>query len=189
MVDKRKYTLEEVIGQMASLQCTIEEASGALKVSPSAFKKKLAENPHLKEIWERAPAQGRVELRRLQWRHANGFGPQAVAMTMHLSKHWLGEHDKAQLDVNANINLNTHRSATDIMLDNIKAELLSKEEQIELAELCDLVDEHTMSSLTTAQRVRFFSLVNKGAPNEAEEEAREDDSISLMLPAPDKKAA
>ena len=176
----------EKLEVLAQVQCTVEEAAAAMDISPATFRKKLNADPKMKENWDRGAPKGRVSLRRLQWQHARGFGPHAVAMTVHLSKHWLGEHDKQNLDINANININANRTATDIMLDNIKPELLSKEETIELAELCDLVDEKKLESLSTAQRVRFFSLINKGSPTveeEAEQQA-EQDAVPLALPMP-----
>ena len=160
----------EKLEVLAQVQCTVEEAAAAMDISPATFRKKLNADPKMKEIRDRGPHR-RVASRfeRLQWQHALGFGPHAVAMTVHLSKHWLGEHDRANLEISGNLNVSTNRTATDIMLDNIKAELLTKEETIELAELCDLVDENSLASLSTSQRVRFFSLVNKGSPNEEEE--------------------
>lgn len=174
------------VEMLAELQCTIEEAAAALKVSVAQFKKRLASDPRFKEIWERSPAIGRVSLRRLQLRHASGFGPHAVAMTIHLAKHWLGETDKTNVEISGNLNINANRTATDIMLDGIKAELLSKEETIELAELCDMVDESGVQSLTTSQRVRFFSLVNKGSPPvEEEAESYQPNEKLRALPLPD----
>jgi hypothetical protein len=183
-----ELTLEQKLKFMAQLQCTIEEAAGQLDMSPATFRKTLSENMHLKEIWERGPAKGRVSLRRQQFQQASGFSPQAVAMAIHLGKHWLGQIDKQNIEVSGNINLSANRTASDIMLDNIKPELLLKEEQVELAELCDLVDEHRLESLSTAQRVRFFSLINKGTPVSAEEEARRDEKV-VMLALPMPKAA
>jgi hypothetical protein len=44
-----------------------------------------------RDVWEQGKAERRIALRRLQWRHAQGTGSSAVQMTIHLSKHWLGE--------------------------------------------------------------------------------------------------
>ena len=188
MSDKEEFTLEQKLKFMAQLQCTIDEAAGQLDISPATFRKMLSENMHLKEIWERGPAKGRVSLRRQQFQQASGFSPQAVAMAIHLGKHWLGQHDKSNVEISGNLNINTNRTASDIMLDNIKTELLLKEEQVELAELCDLVDERRLESLSTAQRVRFFSLINKGTPTAPEEEAQHDEKV-VMLALPMPKAA
>jgi hypothetical protein len=43
------------------------------------------------QAWEKGQAVGAVALRQLQWQQ-NASG---VAMTIHMSKHRLGEHDKA----------------------------------------------------------------------------------------------
>jgi hypothetical protein len=46
------------------------------------------------EAWEKGQAVGAVALRQLQWKHAKRPDASGVAMTIHLSKHRLGEHDK-----------------------------------------------------------------------------------------------
>jgi len=178
---------------LTEIQCTIDEAAAFLRMSSASFKKMIKEDPVAKEIWERGAAKGRASLRRLQWRHAMGFGPQAVAMTVHLSKHWLGETDKSQLEIGGTININSGvRSATDIMLDGIKTSLLSQQETIELAELCDLIDESGVASLKTSERIRFFTLVNKGTPppeaEQSEEEQKMDTVPALPSPAPENRA-
>ena len=48
-----------------------------------------------RDAWQRGRAGGKLSLRRLQWQHAQGEGSSAVQMTIHLSKHWLGESEKA----------------------------------------------------------------------------------------------
>lgn len=45
--------------------------------------------------WEKGQAVDAVALRQLQWKHAKRPDALGVAMTIHMSKHRLGEHDKA----------------------------------------------------------------------------------------------
>ena len=47
------------------------------------------------EAWEKGQAVGAVALRQLQWKHAKRLDASGVAMTIHMSTHRLGEHDKA----------------------------------------------------------------------------------------------
>jgi hypothetical protein len=47
------------------------------------------------EAWEKGQAVGAVALRQLQWKHAKRPDGSGVAMTIHMSKHLLGQNDKA----------------------------------------------------------------------------------------------
>jgi hypothetical protein len=47
------------------------------------------------QAWEKGRAVGAVALHQLQWKHAKRPDASGVAMTIHMSKHRLGEHDKA----------------------------------------------------------------------------------------------
>jgi hypothetical protein len=94
------------LGQMrglARIQCTLDEIAAVFDLTPRAVQLRIAADPALKAAYEQGKATGRVSLRRLQWRHAEGTGPAAVQMTIHLSKHILGETDRAALEVSARI--------------------------------------------------------------------------------------
>lgn len=84
--------------KLAMLACTIEEAAGFLNISKRTLLRHL-EEPDCKAAWERGLQKGNVSLRRLQWKHANSAGSSAVQMTIHLSKHRLGETDKSLVEV------------------------------------------------------------------------------------------
>jgi hypothetical protein len=45
-------------------------------------------------LWPRHQVAGAIALRQLQWKHAKRPDASGVAMTIHMSKHRLGEHDK-----------------------------------------------------------------------------------------------
>jgi len=47
------------------------------------------------QAWEKGQAVGAVAVRQLQWKHAKRPDSSGVAMTIHMSKHRLREHDKA----------------------------------------------------------------------------------------------
>lgn len=88
----------EQLETLARLHCTVDEAAAVLKCCKRTLLRYLdpkARDPKYREAWERGRASGKASLRRLQWQHANGSGSSAVQMTIHLSKHWLGETEKA----------------------------------------------------------------------------------------------
>lgn len=84
--------------KLAMLACTVEEAAAFLGVSKRTLLRRL-EEPDCKGAWEVGRNKGNVSLRRLQLKHAQGTGSAAVAMTIHLSKHRLGENDKSLLEL------------------------------------------------------------------------------------------
>ena len=88
--------------RIAQLHCTIAEAATMLGCSERSLKHLLSPSkntkPQYREAWERGKQSGKMSLRRLQWAHANGKGSSAVTMTIHLSKHWLGETDKSLVE-------------------------------------------------------------------------------------------
>lgn len=83
---------------LARIGCTIEEAASVLGCGKRTLIDRL-KLEDFKQAWEDGQMQGKVSLRRLQWRHANGTGSSAVNMTIHLSKHRLGETDKAAFEL------------------------------------------------------------------------------------------
>jgi hypothetical protein len=70
------------------------EAASVLGIDHRTFKRRLQE-PAFYQAWEEGQAVGAVALRQLQWKHAKRPDASGVAMTIHMSKHRLGEHDKA----------------------------------------------------------------------------------------------
>lgn len=83
--------------QLARLGCTQVEASQFFGVDNAWFSKVLNSRPVLLETWNRGVAQSKISLRRLQLAHASTPGAPGVAMTIHMSKHHLDEHDKQQV--------------------------------------------------------------------------------------------
>jgi len=153
----------KMLEKLASIRCTLEEVAAWFDMPISTIRRMSANDQEFKRIWENALAKGKISLRRLQWRHATGFGPQAVQMAIHLSKHWLGEYDKAQLDINGTLRIEGSVNVADKILQGIKPELLTSAERIELSDLCDLVDDKGLVRLIDVERNRFFDLVGKAS--------------------------
>ncbi|NPU23954.1 hypothetical protein [Bradyrhizobium denitrificans] len=87
------------LAKLASIGCTKEEAAFVLGCGKRTLLDHMRAENEVTEAWERGVNLGKVSLRRLQWRHANGSGSSAVNMTIHLSKHRLGETDKAAIEM------------------------------------------------------------------------------------------
>jgi hypothetical protein len=88
-----------MLGQLASIGCTKEEAAAVIGCGRRTLLLRLKEEAKYRDAWDTGVDMGKVSLRRLQWRHANGAGSSAVNMTIHLSKHRLGETDKAAIEM------------------------------------------------------------------------------------------
>jgi hypothetical protein len=69
------------------------KAASVLGIDHRTFKRRLQE-PIFYQAWEKGQAVGAVALRQLQWKHAKRPDASGVAMTIHMSRHRLGEHDK-----------------------------------------------------------------------------------------------
>jgi hypothetical protein len=88
--------------KLAALHCTIDEAAaffGCCKRTMLRYLDETSRDPIYREAWERGRQNGKSSLRRLQRKHANGSGSSAVTMTIHLSKHWLGETEKSLVEM------------------------------------------------------------------------------------------
>lgn len=94
----RVFIDEGILRGLAQIQCTIVEAAAVLKVTKRTLLRRL-EEPKFKDAWEQGQAEGRASLRRLQWRHAKMPNSAGVSMTIHLSKHHLGQTEKAALEL------------------------------------------------------------------------------------------
>ena len=90
----RKKTDERQVYELAKLGCTQYEAASLLGIDHRTFKRRLQE-PVFYQAWEEGQAAGAVALRQLQWKHARRPDASGAAMTIHMSKHLLGQHDKA----------------------------------------------------------------------------------------------
>jgi len=79
--------------RLARMGATQAEAASFFCMTQNCFEQRLHGDAELREIWDRGIAESKLSLRRLQIKHAERPGMAGVTMTIHLSKHWLGEHD------------------------------------------------------------------------------------------------
>lgn len=84
----------EQLEELATIQCTQAEAAAVLKVSVDTLAKRLKE-PEYAEAWERGRQNGRVSLRRRQWKKDTD------TMLIWLGKQYLGQRDHPELEGDA----------------------------------------------------------------------------------------
>lgn len=95
-INPPKYLPAESIEALAAVGCNYTTAARALGVHPVTLRRDLDTIEGLRDAWERGKARGEVGLRVLSWNHAHMPNSAGVAMTVHLRKHMLGEHDKSE---------------------------------------------------------------------------------------------
>ena len=119
----------EQLRKMRALQMTEEEIAAVFNVSTRTLARRIKVEPW-KGAWELGRSEGHASLRRLQWQHAQMPNSAGVAMTIHLSKHWLGETDKAALELTGKdggpIEVSTARERVHAKLDNIAERIKSR---------------------------------------------------------------
>jgi hypothetical protein len=81
------------LAALGAMHATQEEVAAFFNCTRRTVINRL-KNPEFLLAYENGKLRGKLNLRRLQWRHAQGVGSGAVNMTIHLAKHWLGETDK-----------------------------------------------------------------------------------------------
>jgi hypothetical protein len=84
--------------KLGALHATTEEVAAFFNCEKRTIINRLKE-PALKLAYENGKQNGKLNLRRLQLRHAQGTGSGAVNMTIHHSKHLLGQTDKSLLEL------------------------------------------------------------------------------------------
>src|SRR5581483_6910787 len=89
----------DVLRALGAVHCTIDEIAAGLRAAGCildvrTLKRRLQE-PRYRDIWVAGQLERKVSLRRLQWRHAQMPNSAGVTMTIHLSKHQLGETEKS----------------------------------------------------------------------------------------------
>lgn len=80
------------VEKLGSMGCTQSEAAGFFEISLDTFKRRLKDQPGVREAWDRGKEKGRVELRQAQWDLAKKGN---VAMLIWLGKQLLGQKDKS----------------------------------------------------------------------------------------------
>jgi hypothetical protein len=61
--------------------------------------KRRLQEPQYREVWQQGKSEFHLSLRRLQFRHAKMPNSAGVTMTIHMSKHQLGETEKSLLEL------------------------------------------------------------------------------------------
>lgn len=84
--------------KLGALHATLEEVAGFYGCAKRTVQLHL-KDAELLLAFENGKAKGKLNLRRLQMRHAQGAGSGAVNMTIHLSKHLLGQTDRSLVEM------------------------------------------------------------------------------------------
>lgn len=84
----------EVVERAAAIGCTIEEVAGLCGVGRTTFYDRMEIDPDLKAAVDRGRENGKVTLRRLQWRKAEAGSD---TMLIWLGKQMLGQRDKQEV--------------------------------------------------------------------------------------------
>jgi len=94
MAKKTTIKVSDIL-MLAQLQCTDEEFAASFRISKARWKKLLENDPAVREAVEAGRADGKVSLRRSQFRLAKIN----ASMAIHLGKQYLGQTDKSSLEV------------------------------------------------------------------------------------------
>jgi hypothetical protein len=98
-IGRPKLKLDKVaLLRLSKLMCTETELAAFFDMNLRTIKRRLQE-PDLREIWEKGKDLGRLSIRRQQFQHMTLKNSAGVQMTIHLSKHHLGETEKAALEL------------------------------------------------------------------------------------------
>jgi hypothetical protein len=84
--------------KLGALHATLEEVAGFYGCTKRTIINRLKDR-ELLLTFENGKQKGKLNLRRLQMRHAQGTGSGAVNMTIHLSKHLLGQTDRSLVEM------------------------------------------------------------------------------------------
>src|SRR5262245_33874224 len=85
-----------ILTGLAQIQCTVKEAAAVFHVSAPTFIAFLDRNKGaMRQVWEEGKEQGKVSLRRTQWRLAQSNVPMAIF----LGKNYLGQGSDSDLTI------------------------------------------------------------------------------------------
>lgn len=99
----RKEIDVKVLRALASIGATEEEICAGLAASGTqldlrTLKRRLQE-PAYREVWDLGRNKFKLSIRRLQFQHAHLKNSAGVTMTIHMSKHHLGETEKSLVEL------------------------------------------------------------------------------------------
>jgi len=94
---------KDILKALASVGATEEEICAGLiatgtQLDLRTLKRRLQE-PTYRQIWDQGKGEFKLSLRRLQFRHAKMPNSAGVTMTIHMSKHQLGETEKSLVEL------------------------------------------------------------------------------------------
>jgi hypothetical protein len=158
--------------------CTQEEAAAIMGVSEATFKRRLGQEPLLREAWESGHAAMRADIRMQQRRIMRGNGPGAAAMAMRLGEIYLGQTPKSIVEHTGSIALEGAHAANTFAA-GIDPYRWNDDERAEFAVLCDTIDAlgGAPLALPPSDLDRFFELIRK-----AKAEQRQDHILALPPP-------
>jgi hypothetical protein len=88
----------DTLEKLGAMHATYEEVGAFFNCTKRTIIKKM-KNEELLLAFENGKLKGNLNLKRLSVRHAEGHGSSAVNMTIYLRKQWLGETDKAGIEL------------------------------------------------------------------------------------------
>lgn len=94
MASKTIIKISEV-KRLSALQCTAEEVAQYFGITISRWRQVLKDDQVVRDAFEHGQADGKISLRRKQFRLAGDN----AAMAIHLGKQYLGQVDKSKLEV------------------------------------------------------------------------------------------
>lgn len=163
----------------ARIGCPQDEAAAIMGVSEATFKRRLAQDPLIREAWLAGSAAKRAYLRQRQFAMILGSGPGAATMLLHLSAHHLGETQRSVVDHTGTVtHVMDRRSPVNSFVEGIDPRRFSEEQSMEFAELVEEIEALGGSPvrLSNDRRHRFNELIDI---------ARIPDVDPLALPPPE----
>lgn len=113
----------DVVRRAASIGCTSEEIAAMLGIGRRTLFDRMEQDPDIKDAVDEGRAQGRVTLRRLQWKEAQAGNP---TMLIWLGKQLLGQRDKHDVTADGSLVL-LHLTAARAVSSELEAALQQRQ--------------------------------------------------------------
>jgi hypothetical protein len=92
----------EIVRRTAAIGCTMEEVAAVLGVPRRTLYDRMEQDPEIQRALDKGRAQGRVTLRRLQWKEAEAGNP---TMLIWLGKQLLSQRDKHDVTADETVSI------------------------------------------------------------------------------------
>lgn len=126
----------EIVRRTAAIGCTMEEVAAVLGVPRRTLYDRMEQDPEIQRALDEGRAEGRVTLRRLQWKQAHEGNP---TMLIWLGKQLLGQRDKHDVTADETISIvGLHLAAARTISNELTADL----EQRTLLGRAEPADQH-----------------------------------------------